>query len=93
MENFMNKLQKLLNGKIHALLLGDMFYQLIKESLQPSIPPRYADVIGKWEIFYVFYPNDAGSEVGPDFWDNGVLIDMYYHEFMFELLLPGKWKP
>ena len=46
--------------------------------------------VGRWTIFHNTI--DAEELVGTDFWDNGVLPDKHYHEFMFELVLPGKWK-
>lgn len=46
--------------------------------------------VGNWKATHNCV--DAEELVGTDFWDNGVLPDKHYHEFMSELLIPGKWK-
>jgi len=44
--------------------------------------------VGRWKLLHL----DGEELVGTDFWDNGVLENRHYHEFMHELILPGKWK-
>jgi len=98
----MNKLQRQLNGKFTELLLGDMYYELIRKSLQSGILPRYPDAIGKWYDPicptrgepYIFWDEGTFNAVSirrqhPDFLDGGAL----YEYVMDKLIIGGKWKP
>jgi hypothetical protein len=47
--------------------------------------------VGRWGMSFWVGDDNELIDVG-DFWDNGAFDGDGYHEFMSDLLIPGKWK-